>query len=716
MLRAIEDEKIANQLLEYLIDIAAPMASENAHTIQNLAGQVFGKLLPDRKFLASFYTLPPSAALLAELAVARLPVDWSDPFAVTGLRVADFACGSGTLLSAVYGRIAARVRRQGQDGSALHDRMLKDVFIGCDIMPAAVHITAATLSSAHPSIIAKTETHVMPYGRLGDEIKIGSLDLLEVEQTGTLFGDGSRPVDRREQQVNTPSLISVPHGSCDLVIMNPPYGKSTNHAVLKRQGHAQPQYAAFGTGEATQKKMRKKIKKMAGQLPVSVLDGYAGQGTEFFDLAHIKVKPGGVVAFVLPAAFAVGTSWRKMRELIAQDYENVCVISSSAKKEEDRSFSSNTGMGEVLLVATRRNEPADDSAPEEKWRWVNLRTSPKTTLEALALADDVGSQGGDGVSRGKLGEQKWGFSMPYPPSTSCRSLGVPLMMRDPYITPELLQLTDLRQPRLNLPRKDRFIPLPITHLKNLGTTGHGHSSIQRSKRDHRRPFNLQDPRDGKTPFPVLWGHKNTNETRLIVYPDRYGQPRPGKEGRASELWEEATRLHFNITFRFTSQPLAACLTPEPVLGGRSWPSFLLHPPDSSNAEGEWEEGIYPIVLWMNTTLGLMSCYITSDRTQAGRSTNTISRLPELPVLDVRQLSEDQLSLSKTIFNRFPGREFLPANQSHEDQARRDLDQAVLTELLELDEDVLDQVGFLREQWCNEPLIRRPNRHSGTPPG
>lgn len=702
VLGAIDDEKTANNLLKFLIEIASPMASANAHTIQNLAGQVFGKLLPDRKFLASFYTLPPSAALLAELAVARLPVDWSDPSAVTGLRVADFACGSGTLLSAVYGRIAARVRRQGVEDSALHARMLQDVFVGCDIMPAAVHITAATLSSVHPQVNAKTETHVMPYGRLGEEIKIGSLDLLEVEQTGTLFGDGSRSVDRREQQRNAPSLISVPHGSCDLVIMNPPYGKPTNHKLAERQGHAQPQFAAFGIDKATQKKMGDKIKKIAGQLPVSIRNGYAGQGTDFFDLAHLKVKPGGVVAFVLSAAFDVGTSWRKMRELIVREYENICVISSSAGMKEDRSFSSNTELGEVLLVATRRYEPTDDSTPEEEWRWANLRTSPKTTVEAVALAVDIESQSGDGVSEGKLGDQEWGFSVPYYPSTADESSPSvsPLMMSNPDITTALLQLTDLLQPGLNLPRTNSFVPLPITRLGYLGTAGPGHRKLK--DRDDKGVFNLFPHPSGKTDFPVLWNHEHTKETRLVVHPDKHGRPKLGKESQAPELWKTATRLHFNLDFRFTSQPLAACLTPERVLGGTAWPSFMLHPPNEPVAEKlEW---IYPMVLWANTTLGVMSFYITGSRTQVGRSRITISRLPELPVLDIRKLNPQQLRLAKTIFDRFRHREFMPANQSHQDQTRHALDQAVLTELLEFDQDVLKRVAILRDQWCREPRL------------
>ena len=50
---------------------------DNAH---DLTGRIFQRLIADRKYLATFYTLPASAALLARLAVAKLQgVDWSIP-------------------------------------------------------------------------------------------------------------------------------------------------------------------------------------------------------------------------------------------------------------------------------------------------------------------------------------------------------------------------------------------------------------------------------------------------------------------------------------------------------------------------------------------------------------------------------------------------------------------------------------------------------------
>ena len=111
---------------------------DNAH---DLTGRIFQRLIADRKYLATFYTLPASAALLARLAVAKMErVDWSSTEAIGRLRIGDFACGTGALLSAVYEQIAARHERAGGDAEKLHPVMMEEVLYGCDVMPSAVHI------------------------------------------------------------------------------------------------------------------------------------------------------------------------------------------------------------------------------------------------------------------------------------------------------------------------------------------------------------------------------------------------------------------------------------------------------------------------------------------------------------------------------------------------------------------------------------------------
>ncbi len=83
---------------------------------------------------------------------------------------------------------------------------------------------------------------------------------------------------------------------------------------------------------------------------------------------------------------------------------------------------------------------------------------------------------------------------------------------------------------------------------------------------------------------------------------------------------------------------------------------------------------------------------------------TIQTLPSLPMLDMRSLSASQIKLSGKIFDEFSTREFLPAHQAHLDDTRRDLDRAVLVDLLGLSEDILEPLAVLREQWCHEPSV------------
>ena len=72
----------AQALLDRLHLVAGDLDGIGVTSTQDMAGQMFGRLIVDRKFLATFYTLPASAALLAELAVSKLDVDWSDPEAL----------------------------------------------------------------------------------------------------------------------------------------------------------------------------------------------------------------------------------------------------------------------------------------------------------------------------------------------------------------------------------------------------------------------------------------------------------------------------------------------------------------------------------------------------------------------------------------------------------------------------------------------------------
>ena len=87
-----------------------------------------------------------------------------------------------------------------------------------------------------------------------------------------------------------------------------------------------------------------------------------------------------------------------------------------------------------------------------------------------------------------------------------------------------------------------------------------------------------------------------------------------------------------------------CLTPEKCLGGRAWPNIV---PNDERHE-------IPLLLWCNSTLGLLMHWWKGTRQQAGRAILTISALPNLPVLDPRKLTDQRLDHCRAIFDRLEG--------------------------------------------------------------
>ena len=140
--------------------------------------------------------------------------DWSNPHAIAQLRIGDFACGTGALLSAVYEQIAARHERAGGDSAGLHPAMMEEVLYGCDVMPSAAHITSATLSGAQPTVgYGKSRIYTMPYGRQPDDsVKIGSLEGLAGESQLVMINtsDPARRTGSAGEETVAHMLVEIP--------------------------------------------------------------------------------------------------------------------------------------------------------------------------------------------------------------------------------------------------------------------------------------------------------------------------------------------------------------------------------------------------------------------------------------------------------------------------------------------------------------------------
>ena len=100
--------------------------------------------------------------------------------------------------------------------------------------------------------------------------------------------------------------------------------------------------------------------------------------SNFVDLAHQKIKPGGVLALVLPlTVVSGGSAWSARREVLARWYRDIAVIALATTGSEDRAFSADTGMAEALVLAVKRGKPIEAS-PEPRPR------SSSTSFGALA--------------------------------------------------------------------------------------------------------------------------------------------------------------------------------------------------------------------------------------------------------------------------------------------------------------------------------------------
>lgn len=678
----------AQRILYRLSDVASELAGLGATSQQDLCGRMFQRLITDRKFLATFYTLPSSSTLLAELAMDRLDIDWADGHAITSLRIGDFACGTGALLSAAYGSVLSRHRRTGGDDRVIHSRMMEDAVVGVDIMPVATHLTATLLSSAHPDVpFQHTSIITLPYGEplveASKSLALGSLDLIEKEDTVALFDLGQERIKGGIEEHS--ESVELKHRTFDLVIMNPPFTRPTNH---ESTSIPVPSFAGFTTSEDEQKSMSERLSRI--RKPNMAGHGNAGLASNFIDIADAKVKEGGVVALVLPSSFLQGASWHNARSLIESRYCDITAVSIASAGSTDRAFSADTGMAEVLVLATRGNPRKQRGST----LYINLYRRPRTILEAVSIASAVAR-----IPKSRNSGKIWFGSKE---RAGCFIRGQLSQAGGAGVRDEEVAsaASSIVKGQLRMAQQQGVAEIPIVNLGALGKRGLLHRDLSGENYTEdgvpRGPFDIVEIVPGEVPaYPALWSHKAERETQLIVEPDSRGIPREGSRDRADRAWTSTrSRLHFSLGFQLSSQPLAACITPEPTIGGSAWPNFQCDNP-------EWEEAL---TLWANTTLGLIAFWWIGSRQQQGRAVITITRLPTLSVLDARKLSKAQLNAAKLMFSEFSKMKLLPANEAWRDDTRQELDRAVLVELLQLPEDLLEPLALLRRQWCAEPSV------------
>ena len=188
--------------------------------------------------------------------------------------------------------------------------------------------------------------------------------------------------------------------------------------------------------------------------------------------------------------------------------------------------------------------------------------------------------------------------------------------------------------------------------------------------------------------------------------DCEGLPRHGSRSgeqaivdlKVASIWDTASHCHFNRDFQFNSQSTGMQFTPRKTIGGRAWLSIRLSSVDQEKA----------LVLWANTSLGLLLHWWHANKQQSGRGSIGKSMLQTLPILDVTALEPKLLAEAVKLFDAMGEQPLMPIHEVDRDPVRKALDEAFARNVLKLPESILASGGpleLLRAKLSQEPSIR-----------
>ena len=287
------DDELIDRVLATLCRAAKELVDQRLTQVHELAGTVFQRLIVDRKYIAANYTRPESVSLLSALVLPKTQEN------VKELKVADFACGTGSLLNGAYQRILELHEKAGGKGSLIHTDMVEKNLVGCDIMPNASHLTASLLTSTYPDLkIGNTRIYTMPYGKQIDGIyALGALDLYDGPE-GTfplpMMGTEFQQIGGEDDTAVIPQK-EFQHKEFDIVVLNPPFTRPDSDAS---SGTPKAVFKGSSRGKEEEKAMRNARKRKKWR----VGNGNAGLASDFVDLADkmLKENDKSRMGFILP--------------------------------------------------------------------------------------------------------------------------------------------------------------------------------------------------------------------------------------------------------------------------------------------------------------------------------------------------------------------------------------------------------------------------------
>ncbi len=675
--------------LTNLAELAEKVTVEGLGDHVDFAGELFPKLLEDRKETAANYTLPTTAAMLAKIAVDRMNVnDWSDDDEVFNLKIADFACGTGTLLRAAYKRIRTNYEAAGgKNVAALHLRMMEGGITGTDINPLAAHMTAAGLSTVEiQQSYQNTSIAALPV-KGG---KTGALEFLVAEQASDIFGE---TVEQSARE-GVGSGVAAPNDAYSLVIQNPPYTRARGGRKM---------FDITGISEAHRAESTKRLSGIRSRMRKrgnSIVDGQAGMGADFSALADLKLESNGVFATVLPLSAAHAETWAGFRSHCLRTYNSLTAIAFVT--DGSSMMSADTDIAEMLVIGDEGDE--NRHIGNNMLFCVNLSQRPGTIAEAQAIVTEVqrvrDTQEDSGLIR-IAGVEVGGWIRQVVPSNDYPWFAVGTASRHLALASSKLLGNVLDDPQRMASYQSS---LGMSELGKLCGIGPTHDQIGHPvDGDGRGAFAFTEISQGSVAVhPSLWSANATTQATILTEPTHSGERVRGRESIQRNMLNRMSNGFVSRNLRMTSQALVAAYTSDICMGGRAWTS-LIHPDQSVKQA---------CVMWFNSTLGMLVRLGYAQTTQPGRTTLGVGAMSGLPIPNFAEDSdagEWARLVADEQFDRLARLQLQPAAYAWRDQNRHEIDHVVL-EMLGIDSpDARRAVKLLRDLWCREPSVHGGNR-------
>ncbi|MFX1519962.1 MAG: hypothetical protein ACFFCD_08575 [Promethearchaeota archaeon] len=666
-----------------LIKLAVKLSLKRSLLRTDFVGKIYHDIVGDwaiKKGLAVFFTQIPSAHLLLNLANPE-PVEEKGKPKLP--RICDFACGSGTLLTAAYSVTRSNYgsyllknhtqKTPKEIDEEFHKAFIRNCF-AFDVLKYAIQIARLTLALHCPEIpLEDFKSYTMPLGvRKESDREIASLGSLEFARSSPRLKVTKMGLMKEEEE----HLTLDPF---DLVVMNPPFTGTSERKKKSRKGEG-----LFGF--MTDKRIREAVKRDYQYLSregikraleakaEKFLDGHplerlitdrtspyrkiwpAGEPLPFLYLAHKYTKVNGKIGFVLPKSLLSGITWFLARTLLASEYHAEYIV-VSYDSEKGYNFSESTDLSECLLIAKKKKEHIE----EEKTKFVMFLNKPESAIAATAFANQI-SQGEyyveiNGASAFVISIEReelvdnldnWGRFVSLP---NLKILKI---------------LNQLLRGKIRIGETEKRFPL--TKLDQLIST----IGINRCELGNN--FNKVGNKVSGA-LEILLGGGEENRKKMSISPNQYVLPI--KRGKRI-FQDKAGYLLVPDRIRWDTTHAISLFSEEKILGNMFF---------AINLKNESNNKLKALCLWLNTTWGILSVLSNRQETEGAWTSLVMGHWRTLPVLNIDELSDERLKKLAEVFDNFKNADLGRIPQQY------NVEKGSHKLRLELDKTFLDALGI-----------------------